>query len=191
MPSAGPVSAFAARKARQQQAQIATTPKNEPDAQPAAEPPSKRLRRSLEADESTETNVPETRGPRTRSSKKQDALLPAEKVKDRKGKATRKEQEESQAQVQEMREDSEEEEEEEESKDNAVEGVDEMTEDEIASVAGDADGYESPAETPAELQNFPLSKSRINKKDIVYADADTLCVRIKEKMVWANVLEQY
>lgn len=180
MPSTAPVSAFAARKARQQQAQIATAPKNEPDAQPAAEPPSKRLRRSLEVDESTETNVPETRGPRTRSFKKQDALLPAEKVKGRKGKATRKEQEEPQAQVQKTREDSEEEE---ESEDNAAEGVDELTEDEIASVAGDADGYESPAETPAELQNFPLSKSRINKKDIVYADADTLCVRIKEKMV--------
>jgi len=177
MPSAAPVSAFAARKARQQQAQIATAPKNEPGAQPAAEPPSKRPRRSLDVDEPVETNVPETRGSRTRSS------LPAEKVKERQGKATRK-QEESQPQVQETRENTEAA----GFKDNAAEDVDDMTEDELASVAGDADGYESPAETPAELQNFPLSKSRINKKDIVYADGNTLCVRIKEKMVWTNVL---
>jgi hypothetical protein len=34
-------------------------------------------------------------------------------------------------------------------------------------VVGDADGYESPTETPAELQNFPLSKARLNKSNIV------------------------
>jgi polynucleotide 5'-hydroxyl-kinase GRC3/NOL9 len=184
MPSAAPVSAFAARKARQQQAQIATASKNEPDTQPAAEPPSKRPRRSLEVNESVETRSPETRVPRTRSSKKQDAPLPVEKVKGRQGRTTRKQQEEPQPQVPEHLEDSEEE----VSEDNAAE-EDDMTEDEIASVAGDADGYESPAETPAELQNFPLSKSRINKKDIVYADSSTLCVRIKEKMVWMDALD--
>jgi polynucleotide 5'-hydroxyl-kinase GRC3/NOL9 len=108
-----------------------------------------------------------------------------EKVKGRQGRTTRKQQEEPQPQVSEHQEDSEEE----VSEDNAAEEVDEMTEDEVASVAGDADGYESPAETPAELQNFPLSKSRINKKDIVYADASTLCVRIKEKMVWMDALD--
>lgn len=53
----------------------------------------------------------------------------------------------------------------------------------VASVLGDPDGYESPADTPAELQNFPLSKARINKNNIVYADDSNLCVRIKERTV--------
>lgn len=61
-----------------------------------------------------------------------------------------------------------------------------MDEDDVASVVGDADGYESPAETPAELQNFPLSKARLNKSNIVYSDESTLCIRIKERTVWTN-----
>ncbi|XHF97476.1 Polynucleotide 5'-hydroxyl-kinase grc3, variant 2 [Aspergillus wentii] len=32
------------------------------------------------------------------------------------------------------------------------------------------------------MQNFPLSKARLNKKSIAYSDEQTLCVRIKEKM---------
>ena len=44
--------------------------------------------------------------------------------------------------------------------------------------------YESPAtQIPAEIQNFPLSKARLNKNNIVYSDEHTLCVRIREKMV--------
>lgn len=182
MPLTAPVSAFAARKARQQQAKIVTASKPAPEVQSAAEPPSKRPRRSLEVAQPVETTAPETRGPRTRSSKKPDAPLPAENVKERQTKAVKKQDEEP------LVAEAEEEFEEEESKSNATEDVREMSEDELASVAGDADGYESPAETPAELQNFPLSKSRINKKDIVYADGSTLCVRIKEKMVWMNML---
>lgn len=42
--------------------------------------------------------------------------------------------------------------------------------------------YESPT-IPAEIQNFPLSKTRLNKNNIVYSDEHKLCVRIKEKMV--------
>lgn len=30
---------------------------------------------------------------------------------------------------------------------------------------------------------FPLSKIRLNKSNIVYSDEHTLCVRIREKMV--------
>ena len=67
-----------------------------------------------------------------------------------------------------------------------VEDAGEMDEDDVASVVGDADGYESPAETPAELQNFPLSKARLNKSNIVYSDESTLCIRIKERTVWTN-----
>jgi polynucleotide 5'-hydroxyl-kinase GRC3/NOL9 len=178
-----PVSAFAARKARQQQAQIATAPKSEPEVQPAPEHPSKRPRRSLDVEQPAEANGRETRGLRTRSSKKQDAPSPTDKVKGHQGEPAKSQPEEPQ--VSEVEEDTEEE----SSEVNAAEDVQEMSEDEVASVAGDADGFESPTETPAELQNFPLSKSRLNKKEIVYADANTLCVRIKERMVRVNVLE--
>jgi polynucleotide 5'-hydroxyl-kinase GRC3/NOL9 len=171
-----PVSAFAARKARQQQAQIATAPKSEPEVQPAPEHPSKRPRRSLDVEQPAEANGRETRGLRTRSSKKQDAPSPTDKVKGHQGEPAKSQPEEPQ--VSEVEEDTEEE----SSEVNAAEDVQEMSEDEVASVAGDADGFESPTETPAELQNFPLSKSRLNKKEIVYADANTLCVRIKERM---------
>lgn len=44
--------------------------------------------------------------------------------------------------------------------------------------------YESPTtQIPAEIQNFPLSKARLNKSNIVHSDEHKLCVRIKEKMV--------
>jgi len=72
--------------------------------------------------------------------------------------------------------------------------------DAVASIDGDADGYgthcisfdmtadncryESPTtQIPAEIQNFPLSKTRLNKNNIVYSDEHKLCVRMKEKMV--------
>jgi polynucleotide 5'-hydroxyl-kinase GRC3/NOL9 len=73
--------------------------------------------------------------------------------------------------------------EDEQSEKDQIEDAEEMDEDDIASVVGDADGYESPAETPAELQNFPLSKARLNKSNIVYSDESTLCIRIKERTV--------
>lgn len=80
----------------------------------------------------------------------------------------------------------------------------ENNDDTVASVNGDADGYvyrilihgyqllankcefsyESPTtQIPPEIQNFPLSKVRLNKNNIVYSDEHTLCVRIREKMV--------
>lgn len=34
-----------------------------------------------------------------------------------------------------------------------------------------------------QLQEFPLSKTRLNKNNVVYSDEHRLCVRIKEKMV--------
>lgn len=74
----------------------------------------------------------------------------------------------------------------EQSEKDQVEHTEKMDEDDIASVMGDADGYESPAETPAELQNFPLSKARLNESNIVYSDESTLCIRIKERTVWMN-----
>jgi polynucleotide 5'-hydroxyl-kinase GRC3/NOL9 len=75
--------------------------------------------------------------------------------------------------------------EDEQSVEDTAENV-EMDENEVASVVGDADGYESPAETPAELQNFTLSKARLDKNSIVYSDESTLCIRLQEKTVWVG-----
>lgn len=43
--------------------------------------------------------------------------------------------------------------------------------------------YESPADDVPQVQNFSLSKTRLNKSNIVYSDEHTLCVRLKEKTV--------
>lgn len=43
--------------------------------------------------------------------------------------------------------------------------------------------YESASNLPEEVENFALSKTRLNKKNFVYGNESTLCVRIKEKMV--------
>ncbi|KAJ5608918.1 hypothetical protein N7528_009485 [Penicillium herquei] len=179
--SGGPVSAIAARRARQQQAQTVTVTKTGTEVEPVAEPPSKRPRRSLEGEEQVESKDAEPTGRQTRSSKKQNESTVTETTAERPRRATR-----AKPIEEEVHEDSQEE----DSEEDAADEPEEMDEDEVASVAGDADGYESPAETPAELQNFPLSKARLNKNNIVYADEDTLCIRIKEKMNLA-LLGQY
>lgn len=168
----GPVSAFAARKARQQQAQTETVPTNAPQAEPAAEPPSKKPRTSLEGEESTEFNGTETRSSRTRSSKKQKAPLPAETETDRPKRVTRS----SKRRPENAALEAQEEWGEEESLPFSAEGPDEMTEDGAAS--------EFPADTPAAREVFALSTIRLNNTNIVYADENTLCVRIQEGMVW-------
>lgn len=178
MPS-GPVSAFAARKARQQQAQNAAVPKKELEQESAREPPFKRRRRSIGSEGSDGPNGAETPRPRTRPSKKQDEPMPAMAVKGQ-SKRSNKNVEPERLSPTEPREDSEEEI---EAEAESNEGKEKMSEEEVASIVGDADGYESPAETPAELQNFPLSSARLNKSNIVYADDSTLCIRIKEKSV--------
>ncbi|OKP14661.1 Polynucleotide 5'-hydroxyl-kinase grc3 [Penicillium subrubescens] len=186
MPSSAPVSAMsavAARKARQQQAQAAKT---EVIVEITNEPPSKRPRRSLEAQKVTQ-NGEGAKGPRTRSSTKQEVSSPAVTRAGQQKKPLKSNQLQPQSdEVVEENGDSDQE----EIEQDKVEDEVEMAEDEVASVIGDADGYESPADTPAELQNFPLSKARLNKSNIIYADDDTMCVRIKEKTNLA-LLGQY
>ncbi|KKA21975.1 Polynucleotide 5'-hydroxyl-kinase grc3 [Rasamsonia emersonii CBS 393.64] len=46
----------------------------------------------------------------------------------------------------------------------------------------DEQGFESPSNVPEEIENFTLSKTRLNKTNVVYSDERVLCVRIKEKM---------
>ena len=131
-----------------------------------------------------EENGAESLGPRTRSSKKQEASRISESTSKQSKKATRLDRNQTLQTTEILN--SHEEPDYDESKEYPLEGADEMTEDEDASVAGDADGYKSPMDTPAELQNFPLSKARLSKNNIVYGDDNTLCVRIREKMVWFN-----
>ncbi|OQE28608.1 hypothetical protein PENSTE_c003G08448 [Penicillium steckii] len=184
--AAAPMSAVAARKARQQQAQN-QTPKNDADVEIVTEPPSKKPRRSVEAIEAKDnTSGPETRGPRTRSSKKQDAAVSTETAKGHQRRTTRSKKLESPQPDPQSQDESEKE----ESNKHQVDGPEDMTEDEVASVAGEADGYESPADTSTEIQNFPLSKVRLGKSNIVYTDESNLCVSIKEKMNMA-LLGQY
>lgn len=183
--SLGPVSAvaaLAARRARQQQAQSVNAPKDAPQAIIESEPPSKKSRQSLEGPEATETNE-KHRGTRTKAAKKPDEPLPAETMPERPVRVTRPQTSEVKSEV----EDTLKHPEDKQSEKDQVEDAGEMDEDDIASVVGDADGYESPAETPAELQNFPLSKARLNKSNIVYSDESTLCIRIKERTVWMNL----
>ncbi|KAJ5773608.1 hypothetical protein N7457_008504 [Penicillium paradoxum] len=181
---AGPVSAvaaLAARRARQQQAQVVEPPKHAPQVVTEPEPPSKKPRRSLEGPEKTGTNE-ERRGTRTRAAKKRNEPLPVQRTPERPVKVIQTQKSEPRPEVEDNLERTENEE-----LENA-EVEDEMNEDDVASVVGDADGYESPAETPAELQNFPLSKARLNKDNIIYSDESTLCIRIKERTLFSMEL---
>ncbi|KAJ5748867.1 uncharacterized protein N7511_010563 [Penicillium nucicola] len=165
--------AFAARKARQQQALEQVVPKETPQVAVSNEPLLKKPRRSLEVAEAEQLGE---HRPRTRAAKKQDEPLPADKTPEKTTRVTRSHKSETQP---ELENDSEESEAGSEQED--VANADETDEDEVAAVASDVDDCETPAETPAELQNFPLSKARLNKSNIVYSDDNTLCVRIKER----------
>lgn len=157
-----------------------TAPKNAPAVEAAGEPPSKKPRRSLGGYETAETNGEGRRVPQTPAAKKQNnEPLPAGTATKRQTRTTRSSKPETQSRVQDICENPEDE----ESEMYTAEGVGEMNEDDVASIAGDADGYESPAEPAIELQNFPLSKIRLSKSNIVYSDDSTLCIRIKEKTV--------
>lgn len=183
--SPGPLSAvaaLAARRAQQKQAQSAEVPKDAPQVIVESGPPSKKPRRSLEGTEAIGTNE-EPRGKRTMAAKKPDQPLDVESTPKGPVKVTRIRRSKQQTEVQ----DNHERVEDEDSEKDQVENAEEMDEDDIASVAGDVDGYESPVETPTELQNFPLSKARLNKSNIVYSDENTLCIRIKERTVCTEI----
>jgi polynucleotide 5'-hydroxyl-kinase GRC3/NOL9 len=143
-----------------------------------AEPPSKRPRRSLEGGQLTEMNGTESKGRQTRSAKNQEVPIALDTTTGRPKKANQAKPSKLEPEVLAAQEEIENE----DSDEDIAGGPEEMDEDEVASVAGDADGYESPTET-TELQNFPLSKARLNKNSIVYADDSVLCIRIKEKTV--------
>ncbi|RHZ68303.1 putative RNA processing protein Grc3 [Aspergillus thermomutatus] len=175
-----PVSAFAARKARQQQVQI-VAPEKTAQNEPAVEPPSKRARRSLEEGAASQAANGNDRIQTRRSTRRKEETLSsvgfAEKQPQRSAVAAR-------AQITERapaleKEDA-------EPSDAAEEEAEDILDEEngvgVIPVEDDAEGYESPADDVPQVQDFPLSKTRLNKSNIVYSDEHTLCVRIKEKM---------
>ncbi|KAL2809206.1 hypothetical protein BJX63DRAFT_406599 [Aspergillus granulosus] len=167
--AAAPVSAFAARKARLQQTQTVVATEKTTHTELATEPPSKRPRRSLEETQPqlTPEDVPNKvakRGTVKTEKVTQTTVGKGAKTQSRK---TRD------AVVDEIEDQS--------SSDESEEGVPEENA-VVMAVPGTEDGYESPADTPALTIEFPLSKTRLNKNNIVYSDEHTLCVRIREKM---------
>ncbi|PYH97032.1 polynucleotide 5'-hydroxyl-kinase grc3 [Aspergillus ellipticus CBS 707.79] len=179
--SAAPVSAFAARKARQQQAQAPAVAEKPNVAEPVVEPPPKRARRSLEQPipvppPSEENQVPLRRSSRRTEQKPQNEKATQEARVDQAPKASQQVTERGSSRASEVQAPSDEESEEQDVVVNGSNGVG------LEALEGDVDGYESPADTPVQVQDFPLSKTRLNKSSIVYSDEHRLCVRIREKM---------
>ncbi|KAL4785933.1 hypothetical protein BJX76DRAFT_366551 [Aspergillus varians] len=167
--AAAPLSAFAARKARQQQTQttVVTTETTTTHTEPVVEPPSKRPRRSLEESKPQSTSDAKQRTKR--------GPLKAEKAPQNVDNGARETRKETEIDVSDRGNQTSSEESEEE----------DAVEENAAGVMGAPEtenGYESPADIPALTVEFPLSKMRLNKSNIVYSDEHTLCVRIPEKM---------
>ncbi|RAL10339.1 putative RNA processing protein Grc3 [Aspergillus homomorphus CBS 101889] len=175
--AAAPLSAVAARKARQQQAQSAAAAVEKPvAAESAGEPPSKKARRSPEEAIAVEQEENQP----TRSTRRKDADSVKEPVQDaRRVTRSQKSSQQYTPDTNQGGEDQTSSEPESEEEENAVVEANGV---ELASLQRDADEFESPADTPVQLQEFPLSKTRLNKNNIMYSDEHRLCVRIKEKM---------
>ncbi|PWY91003.1 hypothetical protein BO70DRAFT_307454 [Aspergillus heteromorphus CBS 117.55] len=177
--AAAPVSAFAARKARQAtQAPVAA---EKPQiVEPVVEPPPKRARRSLEKQSTVPSPTEENPAQLRRSSRRKEDKSKTEKATQpaRADPVPETSQQATEPVSPNSSEDQEssDEELEEDVTVNGSEGVG------LGALEGDADGYESPADTPVQVQDFPLSKTRLSKNNIVYSDEHRLCVRIKEKM---------
>ncbi|KAL4799777.1 hypothetical protein BDV19DRAFT_354764 [Aspergillus venezuelensis] len=177
--AAAPLSAVAARKARMQQAQtqMVVTTETTTHTEPIVEPPSKRPRRSLEATQS-QIVAKEDEGKRTTRRTTKQTTVKAEKAPQAAQKKTR----ETCSKKQEF--DAPDEGDQTSSVEES-EGQDENAAEEksagVMAVPPAEDGYEQPAD-PTMTMEFPLSKMRLNKSNIVYSDEKTLCVRIKEKM---------
>lgn len=172
-----PISAFAARKARQQQVEVVIQTNRGPN-ESVVEPPSKRARHSSAEDDpvqSTNANegdrVTKRAARRQKGSKKAVRATPTAE-----GRATNVPLESAVPRVSSQQPLSEGE------LDKELDSTDEENDsDGIGAAQSDDDSYESPTSTPAEIQNFPLSKVRLSKKNIVYSDENVLCLRIKEK----------
>ncbi|KAE8356573.1 polynucleotide 5'-hydroxyl-kinase grc3 [Aspergillus coremiiformis] len=178
--SSAPVSAFAARKARRQKFQAAVAVAIPVQTELVQEPPSKKARRTPEAAVPTPPFGGETNTRTTRSSKRKTESLKASGTTERKQTTSSAEPSE-QLPVRSLPREPENQpsEAEETEEQSPIVGENDVG---ITPARDDTDGYESPADTAGPVQEFPLSKTRLNKNNIVYSDEHTLCVRIKEKM---------
>ncbi|PLB45756.1 polynucleotide 5'-hydroxyl-kinase grc3 [Aspergillus steynii IBT 23096] len=178
--AAAPMSAVAARKARQQQAQTAAPPAKPSKPETSGEPPSKKARRTPEEEEENSVQAAgvDDRRQTRRSTRRKTEDSKAQSTPEKKAKAPAPKPTEQGPPPS-------------ASQDNENEGASEESDEEdaivgengIGSVQNDDDEYESPADTPALAQEeFPLSRTRLNKSNIVYSDEERLCVRIKDKM---------
>ncbi|KAL2816805.1 hypothetical protein BDW59DRAFT_136434 [Aspergillus cavernicola] len=168
--AAAPVSAFAARKARLQQTQTVVAPEKPTNTESTTEPASKRPRRSLE--EALPQSISEDHARRLtkRGTLKADKV--SQKTFDNEPRdIRRKKPEETVVDDGGNQTSSDEQSEEEDMEENGDDVINAEAE----------DGYESPVDTTLTME-FPLSKIRLNKSNIVYNDEHTLCVRIREKM---------
>ncbi|KAE8390213.1 hypothetical protein BDV23DRAFT_193945 [Aspergillus alliaceus] len=175
-----PVSAFAARKARQQQMQAAVTAAKPIQSETTHEPPSKKARRTSDEAVPTppasgETNIRTTRP----SKRKAESLKAGKSIEEREKISSAEPSEQLPVRTSPQEPENQSSLDEEMEEQNAIVGDNGVG---IAPLRGDIDGYESPADTSGPVQEFPLSKTRLNKSNIVHSDEDTLCVRIKEKM---------
>ncbi|KAL6237686.1 polynucleotide 5'-hydroxyl-kinase grc3 [Aspergillus navahoensis] len=175
--AAAPVSAFAARKARlqqtQTQAQIIVTSETTARAEPAIEPPSKRPRRSLEESQAQLTPKEDTKRIGKRGTVKAEKAQMVDNGTETVTRETRRKKPEAEIEDREKEASSSEESEEEDAVEENAAGV--------VAVPAVEDGYESPVDNTMTVE-FPLSKIRLNKSNIVYSDEDTLCILIREKM---------
>ncbi|KAL1886115.1 Polynucleotide 5'-hydroxyl-kinase grc3 [Paecilomyces lecythidis] len=163
------VSAIAARRARQPQQQVIVPISPSPDPRATEEPPTKKTKPSPPTDEKW-TDSEKPRPDRRRRKGK----LVAEKRQDDSMESAPQESEPlpDEPSADESRW-------EEENEDITM--ADGIEEEALAQNEED-ESYESPTNVATEIENFPLSKTRLNKSSIVYADENRLCVRIKEKM---------
>ncbi|KAL4763871.1 putative RNA processing protein Grc3 [Aspergillus foveolatus] len=157
----------------QTQVQTVVTSETTTHSDVAAEPPSKRPRRSLQESQAQSTSEEVTKRTSKRRAAKAEKVQRVDSGTITGTRETRKKNPE--IEVEDL--------EKEPSSSEESEGEDAVEENAAGVVAVPAaeDGYESPADNTMTVV-FPLSKSRLNKNNIVYSDEDTLCVRIQEKL---------
>ncbi|PCG91849.1 Hypothetical protein PENO1_091680 [Penicillium occitanis (nom. inval.)] len=154
------VSAVAARRARQQQLQVASSHDNAPTDNKEPEPPAKRPRPSPDRNsiDAAPSNLERANGNRLAApSKAVSADLAFELSNIDAAEALKRET----------------------SEDGKLTIGDE-NEEEHTDVRNNAD-HATPSRIPSTAENFTLSRNKLRKSDVIYSDEHMLCVRLKEK----------
>ncbi|KAL1967595.1 hypothetical protein VTN77DRAFT_3110 [Rasamsonia byssochlamydoides] len=162
------VSAIAARRARQQQSQIHTPKNASPTRESDEEPPAKKARPSPARETNGRQEITLKKGSERKSGQHATGKNSEKQVKLKSETPDLTPTRETASDVSD-----------EEPEDYSSVISDSGGENEAGQ---DEDGFESPSNLPAEIEDFALSKTRLNKSNVVYSDESVLCVRIKEKM---------